>query len=77
MHFQTLLGVCFLAAGVAGRSLPTTAETIAERNLVGRDPNECGDDDNGISKRLPCKQPIQCGRKSRSFGTYVQNLPGY
>ena len=68
MHLQTLLCVCFLAAGAASRSLPTAAESIAERNLVGRDPNECGDDDNGISKRVPCKQPVQCGRKSPSPG---------
>lgn len=68
MHLQTFLCICFLAASVASRSLPTTAESIAERNLVSRDPDECGDDDNGISKRVPCKQPVQCGRKSPSPG---------
>ncbi|KAL8849055.1 MAG: hypothetical protein Q9221_005954 [Calogaya cf. arnoldii] len=61
MHFQSLLGVCFLAAGVASRSLSTTAEAITERSLIGRDPNECGDDDNGITKRAKCAQPVQCG----------------
>lgn len=34
-----------------------------------RDPNGCGDDDNdGISNRVPCKQPVQCGRKPPSPG---------
>ena len=67
MHFQSLLGVCFLAAGVASRSLSTTAEAITERSLIGRDPNECGDDDNGITKRAKCAQPVQCGRKLIPF----------
>ncbi|KAL8693809.1 MAG: hypothetical protein Q9224_003683 [Gallowayella concinna] len=61
MHFQSLLSVSLLAASAVSRSLPTTAEAIAERNLVGRNPDECGDDDNGISKRAECAQPVQCG----------------
>ncbi|KAL8668379.1 MAG: hypothetical protein Q9168_006990 [Polycauliona sp. 1 TL-2023] len=60
MRFQSLFTVGLLAAGVIGRSLPSAAEGLEERNLVARD-DECGDDGNGISKREPCKQPVQCG----------------